>query len=379
MQLTVVDSLERVAPAAWDALAGDANPFTCHAFLAALERNGCLGDAYGWWPHHLLVHEGERLVGACPLYLKNNSYGEFVFDWAWADAYQRNGLEYYPKLVCGVPYTPAAGPRLLVAPDADRAAVLDLLVAGAREVADRTGASSLHWLFTDEAVTGELVARDHLHRVGVQFHWDNPGYRDFQDYLDALTAKRRKEVRRERRLAMDTGVEIEVLDGHQADDAVWETYHRFYRDTFDRKWGIPTLSAGFFKEIGRTLADRVVLVMARHQGEYVAGAFNLAGTDTLYGRHWGAVRELPYVHFEVCYYRAIDHCIDRGLGRFEAGAQGEHKIARGFLPRATHSAHWIRHPGFREAIAKYLERERADMAEIIEDLGERSPYRRADA
>lgn len=376
MRLRVLDSLDRVPREDWNRLAGTANPFTRHEFLAALEHHGCVGEGFGWWPRHLVVEDDQgALVGACPLYVKDNSYGEFVFDWAWADAYQRAGLRYYPKLVCAVPYTPVTGPRLLVDPDTDAAAVRRLLVQGAVELAEAGGASSVHWLFTDAAETAAVEALGPMRRVGVQYHWHNRGYRDFHDFLETLTARRRKEIRRERRLAAETGAEVEVLDGHSATDAHWDRYTRFYQSTFDRKWGVATLNEGFFREVAATLPDQVVLVMTRHQGEYVSGAFNLAGADALYGRHWGESRHLPHVHFEVCYYRTIDWCIERGLARFEAGAQGEHKIPRGFLPQATWSTHHIRDPRFRDLIGRFLEHEREEMAEVIADLAARSPYR----
>ncbi len=379
MRLRVLEGLDAVTPAAWNRLAGTANPFTRHEFLAALEHNGCVGERFGWWPRHLAVEDDAgALVGACPLYVKDNSYGEFVFDWAWADAYQRAGLRYYPKLVCAVPYTPVTGPRLLVAPEADPGAVRRLLAQGAMELAEALGASSVHWLFTDEAETDALEALGPLRRMGIQYHWHNRGYRDFQDFLDALSARRRKEIRRERRLAAETGAEVQVLDGHTAGDEHWARYARFYESTFERKWGVATLNEGFFREVAETMPGQVVLVLTRHDGEYVSGAFNLAGDDALYGRHWGETRHLPHVHFEVCYYRAIDWCIERGLGRFEAGAQGEHKIPRGFLPRATWSAHHIRDERFRGLIARFLEHETGELGEVMAELGERSPYRGAD-
>jgi predicted N-acyltransferase len=375
MRVSVVKSLDRVSAADWNRLAGTENPFTRHEFLAALEHHGCVGDTFGWWPQHILVREAGRLVGAAPLYLKDNSYGEFVFDWSWADAYQRAGLAYYPKLVVAVPYTPVTGPRLLVAPDADAPAVCEALLQGALEHAHRHGVSGLHWLFTSEEATEALEAQGLMRRVGYQFHWHNPGYRDFEDFLDTLTARRRKEIRRERRQARDSGVEIEVLDGHQATEEHWLTFSRFYRSTFERKWGLATLTPGFFLELGRSIPNAVVLVLARHTGRYVGAALNLAGSDTLYGRHWGCEAFFPGVHFEVCYYRTIEHCIARGLRRFEAGAQGEHKIARGFLPTPTYSAHWVADPRFRDAIGRFLERERNDIAEHIEDLRHHSPFK----
>ncbi len=375
MRHTIIQSLEQVAAADWNRLAGEENPFTRHEFLSALERHGCLGEKFGWWPQHLLVYDDSRLVGAVPMYLKDNSYGEFVFDWSWADAYQRAGLRYYPKLVVAVPYTPASGPRLLIHGDADHDAVSAELSTAAIEHARDLGVSGLHWLFTTEPATRALESRGLLRRVGCQYHWHNPGYRDFQDYLDALTSKKRKQIRRERRQAKASGVQIEVLSGRQISDQQWHKFHQFYRSTFDRKWGIATLTCEFFMAVGHQMPDSVVLVLARDRDEYVAGALNLAGSSTLYGRHWGTTRPLPGVHFELCYYQAIEYCIDRGLTRFEAGAQGEHKIPRGFLPVPTYSAHWISHPGFRDAIGRFLASEREAMAEHMSELMARSPFR----
>ncbi len=379
MRCSTVHTIDDIPPRDWNLLAGTANPFTRHEFLAALERNGCLGERWGWLPHHIVVHEADRLVGACPVYLKTNSYGEFVFDMAWADAYQRYGHRYFPKFVCAVPYTPVTGPRVMVAPEASsRAAVVDAISRKALELVGEYDGSGMHWLFTDAAATAELEAAGFMRRVGVQYHWHNHGYRDFDDFLSTLTSRRRKDIRRERRLARDSGAEFEVLNGHDATDEHWAVYHACYTATFDRKWGYATLSEAFFRELAATMPDNVVLVMVRHEGEYVAGAFNLAGDDGLFGRHWGTLRPLDYVHFEACYYQAIDYAIAHGLSRFEAGAQGEHKIQRGFLPQATYSAHYIREPAFRSPIADFLQRERGEMAAVIAELEGGSPYRQAD-
>jgi hypothetical protein len=370
--------LEEVPRDDWNHLAGDDNPFVRHEFLLALERTGCLGQRFGWWPAHLAVREGGRLVAAAPAYLKDNNYGEFVFDHAWSEAYQRAGLAYYPKLVIAVPYTPVTGPRLLLDPLAGPPAAATL-IEGAREIAASRGLSSVHWLFTDEAQTTLLEAGGLLRRTGCQFHWTNPGYRDFEDYLDALTAKRRKEVRRERRAVASQGLAIEVLSGREAEPRHWRAMHALYRSTFDRKWGIATLTREFFEAVADALPDQVLLVLARRGGEYVAGAFNMLGRSRLYGRHWGASAYYPGLHFEVCYYRAIEFCIDRRLKGFEAGAQGEHKVARGFLPALTLSAHWIGHPGLRAAIADFLVRERRAVRGYAAEVLAHSPYRSASA
>ncbi|NIR32125.1 MAG: N-acetyltransferase [Gammaproteobacteria bacterium] len=374
-ELRTVDSLEAVPSAEWNRLAGTANPFLRHEFLTALERNRCVGPGTGWTPRHLLALYAGRLVGAVPLYRKSHSFGEFVFDWAWAEAYERAGLAYYPKLVAAVPLTPVTGPRLLSEPGRSADAVTEGLAAGALARAREQPVSSLHCLFAPGGETGLLEARGLLRRAGCQFHWPNPGYRDFEDFLDALSSKRRKQIRRERREAAGAGIEVDVLRGNEVSEHQWQVYHRFYRSTFDRKWGFPSLTEAFFREIGRTMPEAVLLVLARRGDRYVAGALFLRGTDALYGRHWGCSEHHRALHFELCYYRGIDYCIREGLRRFEAGAQGEHKIWRGFLPVHTWSAHWIRHDLFREAIADFLARERRAVDRYIEELREHSPYR----
>lgn len=373
MPLSILNSLDEVTATDWNSLAGDANPFLRHEFLAALERHSCVGAAAGWIPQYLAAFEQDRLVGAAPMYLKDNSYGEFVFDWAWADAYRRSGLRYYPKLVVAVPYTPATGARLLLAEDTPQ--IADALIAGALEHAQRLKVSSLHWLFTTEQDTRRLEAHGLMRRTGCQFHWHNQGYRDFDDFLAQLTAEKRKKIKRERRFVREAGIEIEVLNGRQISAEQWEIFHRFYSSTFLKRGGIASLTSGFFQEIGRTMADNVVLLLAKHQGRYVAGAFNLRGTDTLYGRHWGCCEEFHSLHFEVCYYAAIEHCIALGLQRFEAGAQGEHKLSRGFLPTPTWSAHWLSHPVFSQAVEEFLSHEQDNMAYYMNELGEHTPYR----
>lgn len=375
MELRIVDALDDLPAADWDRLAGDANPFLSHAFLAALERHGCVGEHFGWRPRHLALYDDGRLIGAVPLYLKDNSYGELVFDFAWADAYRRAGLRYYPKAVVAIPYTPATGPRLLLDPTADAERAADLLTGAAVALCGELGLSSLHWLFTDAADTERLRARGFLPRRGVQFHWHNPGYRDFDDFLDGFTAEKRKKLRRERRRVAEAGIELRIVHGHEADDALWRTVHAFYASTFERKSGIATLSLDFFREIGRTMGDRVVLVVAYADDRPVACAINLRGRQALYGRHWGCAAAYHSLHFEACYYQGIDYCIRHGLTLFEPGAQGEHKISRGFVPVSTWSAHWIADDRFRTAIADFLQREDRAMRDYVDDLRGHIPYR----
>lgn len=377
MRFTVADSINAFDPSAWNRLAGGSNPFVRHEFLSALETHRCVGEGTGWLPQHLAVHDGERLVGAAPQYLKYNSYGEFVFDWAWADAYERAGLRYYPKLVIAVPYTPAAGPRLLALAGASGDSAINVLVDGSLAYAREQGVSSLHWLFTEPADTRRLEAAGLLRRTGCQYHWHNPGYRDFHDFLDSLTSKRRKEIRRERRAVREAGLRIEVLKGSEVTEAQWTHYYHFYRSIFDRKWGMPTLTAGFFRQIGEALGENVILVLARHEGRYIAGSLCLRGTDALFGRHWGCSRYVPNLHFELCYYQTIEYCIRNGLSRFEAGAQGEHKISRGFLPVPTMSMHWLAHKGFRITVSEFLRREAEEMRRSMRQLAEQSPFRSA--
>ena len=373
--VTTVERIADVPASQWDALAGEDHPFTRHAFLDALERHGCVGERVGWIPSHILVHADGHLVGATPAYVKLHSQGEFVFDWSWAEAYSRHGLQYYPKLVSAIPFTPSTGPRLLVYPAAPGRAVRRALVAGAVEVSKAIRASSFHWLFPRDRDAASLEDSGLLMRSGCQFHWTNRGYRDFRDYLDALTSKRRKEIRRERRDAATAPVEIEIHDGRTATEAHWHAYHALYSSTYDRKWGYPALTPSFFASVATSLPEQTLVVLAKRGGRHVAGAHCFVGRDTLFGRNWGCVEHHRGLHFEMCYYRLIEYCIRRGLRRFDAGAQGEHKLMRGFLPVETRSAHWIRDPRFREAIARFLADERAGIRRYRQAMTRHSPYR----
>jgi hypothetical protein len=375
----VIDDLAQVPAADWDRLSGGDNPFLRHGFLAALERTGCVGEAHGWLAHHLLLERDGALVGACPAYLKEHSFGEFVFDWGWAEAYERNGLAYYPKLLCAVPFTPATGPRLLCAPGADRAGVCRALVSAAVQLAGQAALSSAHWLFTDAADSRALEGMGLLRRWGCQFHWHNPGYRDLQDYLDALTSKRRKQVRKERREAAQAPVSIELKHGDELSEAEIAQYHALYRSTYDRKWGQPSLTLEFFLDLAEHMPRTLILILAKRAGRAVAGAHLLRGETALFGRNWGCSEQHRALHFEVCYYRGIEYCIEHGLARFEAGAQGEHKLTRGFLPVRTHSFHWIRDARFRQAIGEFVAREREQTAQYLRAAGAHTPFRARDA
>ena len=376
MRSTLIGSLTEICSADWNRLSGTRQPFLRHEFLAGLERHRCVGEQWGWVPQHLLLYDvEERLIGAMPQYLKTNSYGELVFDWAWADAYRRHGLRYYPKLVSAIPYTPATGPRLLLAPEADPEATAQALIEAAIEQARRLEVSSLHWLFPDEADRNRLSAHGLGIRTGCQFHWHNQGYRDFGHYLERFTSDKRKKIRRERRLVAESGVSIHCRPGEDMSEAQWEAMHRHYRSTFERLSGYATLSLDFFRALSQELPGQLVIFQAEYQGRPVASAICLRDDQCLYGRHWGCDEQFDNLHFELCYYQGLEYCIREGLARFEPGAQGEHKISRGFLPTPTWSAHWIADPQFRAAIDDFLQRETSGMQHYIAELGEHSPFK----
>ena len=357
------------------------NPFITHSFLTALEASGSVGGRTGWNPAHVLVEDGAgRLAGAAPAYLKTNSMGEYVFDHAWADAYQRAGGDYYPKVQVSVPFTPASGRRLLVADrnGASSEGVRQALITGLRSLQQRAGASSTHITFTTQDEWDGLGTAGFLQRTGQQFHFINKNYADFEAFLADLASRKRKMIRRERREALGNGIEIECLTGAAIRPEHWDAFFAFYIDTGNRKWGRPYLTRDFFIRIGATMAERVLLVMAKREGRWIAGAINFIGDDALYGRNWGAVEEHPFLHFEVCYYRAIDYAIAHGLKRVEAGAQGEHKLARGYGPVVTYSAHEFADPRMTRAIGDYLARERHHIDEAIEHYAEHAPFRQAD-
>jgi predicted N-acyltransferase len=378
LRVEILDGLSEIGAGEWDDCAGSTNPFLQHAFLVALEENGCVGGSTAWRPQHLVVYRDNKLIGAVPLYLKFDSYGEYVFDWAWAEAYQRAGMQYYPKLVAAIPFTPVSGNRLLIAPGEDFAEIAVLLANSALQHARKLKVSSLHWLFTSDRDTSLLEDHNHLRRTGFQFHWCNNGYKSFDDFLASFSSAKRKKIKRERRHVQEAGVSLEVVEGKDLTDELWFSFYAFYRSTIECRGAIPYLNIEFFKEIGRTMADSVVMVLAKHEGEYVAGALNLKGDDTLFGRYWGCLGEFNSLHFETCYYRAIKYCIDKGLKRFEAGAQGEHKLSRGFLPSKTWSAHWLSHPEFTQAVSEFLDREHLGVEHHVNVLQSHSPFRQSD-
>ncbi len=373
----LLDGIGALPAAEWDACAASDNPFVSHAFLAALEDSGSATAETGWAPRHLVVEDAMgRAVGVAPLYLKSHSYGEYVFDHGWADAFERAGGRYYPKLQVAVPFTPVTGPRLLVRPGPRSAAVSEALVAGLVQIAGRLGVSSLHVTFPTAAECRRLAAAGFLTRTGRQFHWMNPGYASFDDFLGALASRKRKALRRERRDALAAGLKVDTLTGTQITSEHWDAFFECYIATSDQKWGYPYLTRAFFERLGETMAEQVVLMLASRDGRTIAGAFNMLGGDTLYGRNWGALEYHPFLHFELCYYRAIDFAIERGLRRVEAGAQGPHKVARGYLPELTYSAHWIGHEGLRDAVAGFLAHERPAIDAEVDAYGELSPFRK---
>jgi predicted N-acyltransferase len=379
LRIRVLPAISDVAAASWDACAGGvgANPFTRHAFLCALEASKSATARTGWQPQHLVVEAGDgTVIGAAPCYLKSHSRGEYVFDRGWAEAYERAGGSYYPKLQVAVPFTPATGRRFMVAPGADVETTRTALARGLVELAKLRDASSAHITFMTEAEWRALGEIGFLQRTDQQFHWDNGGFARFDDFLAALSSRKRKTIRRERRDALANGVEVVWLTGADLTEAAWDAFFAFYIETGSRKWGSPYLTREFFSRIGQTMADATVLIMARRAGRFIAGAINFIGDGALFGRHWGAVEHHPFLHFEICYYQAIEFAISRKLARVEAGAQGEHKLARGYLPSTTYSAHYIADPGFRRAVGDYLERERAHVEAAGRELLDASPFRK---
>jgi len=354
------------------------NPFVSHAFFSAVEESGSAIARTGWGPRHLIAKIDDRVAGIVPCYLKSHSQGEYVFDRGWADAFERAGGRYYPKLQCSVPFTPATGPRLLIRSGADREQISTALASGLVALCDVSKASSAHVTFAREAESKFLAGHGFLQRTDQQFHWHNRDFSTFDDFLGSLNSRHRKAIKRERREAVSAGITIHRLTGNDITEDAWDAFFAFYMETGSRKWGRPYLTRKFFSLIGESMSRDVVLVMARRDGRWIAGAINFIGSDTLFGRNWGAIEHHPFLHFEVCYYQAIDFAIQRKLQVVEAGAQGEHKLARGYLPHTTYSAHYIVDPDLRRAIADYLKRERAYVAEAGRELTEMGPFRKVE-
>jgi len=384
--LEAVSSARQIGAADWDVCANPTpacpdgriyNPFVSYAFFDAVEQSGSACARTGWAPRHLVARRRGDIVGLVPCYLKSHSQGEYVFDRGWADAYERAGGQYYPKLQASVPFTPATGPRLLVRagiddPDQIRGA----LASGLKALCNATETSSVHVTFAPEDEWTFLAAQGFLQRTDQQFHWHNAGYGSFEDFLATLSSRHRKAIRRERRDALANGITIHALSGSDLTEEVWDAFFAFYMETGSRKWGRPYLTRDFYTRIGDTMPERIALIMAKREGRWIAGAINFIGGDTLFGRHWGAIEHHPFLHFEVCYYQAIDYAIRHRLATVEAGAQGEHKIARGYLPQTTYSAHYIADPALRRAVRDYLQRERLYVAEAGRQLTEAGPFRK---
>jgi hypothetical protein len=370
----IVSSLSDIGQSQWDALVAaqkNGNPFLSFAFLDALHETGCASEDTGWQPQYLTLWHRERLEAALPLYVKSHSYGEYVFDWAWADAYRRNGLDYYPKLLSAIPFTPVSGSRLLARDTAAQAALLDALCMLQRN----SGLSSTHVLFPPEAQARALETAGFMLRTGVQFHWLNQGYRDFDDFLETLDRKKRKNIRAERRKVRDAGVGFRQVQGAVATEADWHFFKRCYDHTYAAHYSTPYLNLDFFLRLGATMPQHLLLIVAERAGKPIASSLVVHDDQTLYGRYWGAIEEVPCLHFETAYYQPLEFCIAHRIACFEGGAQGEHKMARGFLPQKTWSAHWLAHPAFADAIEHFLRRETGGIDAYIDELGERTPFK----
>ncbi|NHZ79841.1 GNAT family N-acetyltransferase [Massilia sp. CCM 8695] len=370
----IVSSLSEIGQPAWDALASsqaETNPFLSFAFLDALHESGSACADTGWQPQFLALYDGADLAAAMPLYVKMHSYGEYVFDWAWADAYQRNGVDYYPKLLSAIPFTPVSGPRLLARDAAARSALLAALVSTQKA----SDVSSTHILYPPEDQVQQLEDAGFMLRSGVQFHWLNAGYRDFEDFLATLEQKKRKNIRAERRKVREAGVTLRRVRGTEATDADWHLFNRCYQRTYAAHRSSPYLNLDFFQRIGRTMPGNILLVIAEREGAPIAASLVIHSADTLFGRYWGELEHVPCLHFETAYYQPLEFCIEQKIGVFEGGAQGEHKMARGFLPTRTWSAHWLAHPAFSDAIERFLERESGGIDEYIDELNDRNPFK----
>ena len=374
------DEWNRLRGASRDDPEGGYNPFISLAFLKTLEETGCATRRTGWMAQHLRLESPDgQLIGAVPCYVKSHSQGEYVFDYGWADAFERAGGNYYPKLQISVPFTPVTGPRLLVDRAVDPASGRAALVAGVKALTERLGVSSAHVTFAEKADVSALADAGFLLRTDQQFHFFNEGYSAYDDFLASLASRKRKALKKERREAVADGITIDRLTGKALTERAWDDFFSFYMDTGSRKWGRPYLNRKFFSLIGERMADDILLVMARRNGRYIAGAINFIGSDRLFGRNWGCIEDHPFLHFEVCYHQAIEFAIERGLKVVEAGAQGQHKLARGYMPVTTTSAHYIPHAGFRNAVADYLDRERREVARTGEMLGRHGPFRKGGA
>ena len=379
LAIRTLDAVNRIEKADWDRCAGPDNPFVSWDFLSALEESGSVGAKAGWLPQHAALEDAAgNVLGIAPMYLKNHSQGEYVFDYGWADAYERAGGRYYPKLIVAVPFTPVTGPRLLVPPGPRQEELQRTLIGALIQIAGKIGVTNLHITFPTPAEAALADDLGLLMRRAFQYHWHNDDYETFDDFLGALASRKRKGIRKERAAIAETGINLQALTGDDLRSDHWDVFHRFYTDTYDRKWGYPYLTRAFFELLNERMADKVALMWADFDGEPVAAALNLIGSDALYGRNWGCAADVKHLHFETCYYRAIDFAIERGLKRVEAGTQGPHKVQRGYLPVETWSAHWLADGGFREAVSDFLERERPAILHEMKIMAQHSPFRQED-
>lgn len=379
LELSFIASLREVEAADWDALAGVDYPFLRHSFLQALEDSGAACAESGWQPQHLLLRQAGQLCGLMPLYIKSHSYGEYVFDWSWANAYERYGHDYYPKLLAAIPFTPATGPRLVLRDDLDRDNVMPAVVSQMQARAEQLNASSLHILFPDLDETSAWQQAGLMRRSGPQYHWFNRGYQGFDDFLADFSSRKRKNLRKERRVVAEQGLRLERLRGDAVSEAQWRFFFHCYQLTYAKRSGHGGyLSEAFFQAVAQSMPEQLLLVLAYHDDKPVAAALNFEGRDTLYGRYWGCVREYDFLHFEACYYQGIEHCIERGLSRFDPGAQGEHKIQRGFTPIRTYSNHWLADPAFADAVQRFLVEEDAHIDTYLQEAAELLPFKQND-
>ncbi len=375
MQINFLSSIAEIDREAWNRLQRDNNPFMRHEFLYAAEQNQCVGERFGWVPRHLAILEDGQLIAAMPLYEKSNSYGEFVFDHSWADAYQRNGLSYFPKLVTSIPYTPATGTRILCEPGQEQR-VYPLVRQTMQQVLQQAGISGWHLLFADSAEIDYFHQQSFFIRHDCQYHWFNDGYDTFDQFLDQLSSRKRKNIRKERERVNAEQIRFRWLNGHTATASDWQHFTTFYNRTFEEKWGMATFNLGFFSQIGKTMPDNVLLVLADHEDRTIAGALMYVSDTHLYGRHWGCIEQFDNLHFETCYYQGIEYCIQNNIRVFEPGAQGEHKVARGFRPVQTRSAHWLTDNRFHPAISNFCQHEQAGVDAYIEQLESRLPFKK---
>ena len=376
MQLTIHKNLSSLEQGAWNALNSSDNPFLRYEFLHALENTGCVGDGTGWIPQYVSAQVADKLIAAIPMYIKHHSYGEYIFDWAWANAYQHHGLAYYPKLLIGIPFTPVTGARLLIHPDEENTQQLQSeLIAFCQQHALHINASSIHCLFNSATENKQFVQRGFMERLGNQFHWQNQNYTNFDDYLSTLTSRHRKKIKRERQRIKEQNISLRMYKAQEITQAQWQHFYRFYNTTCQTKGGVAYLNYAFFQQLARTLPNNILLAGAYKNGEMLAAAFFMHNNTTLYGRYWGSEDAYHSLHFETCYYTPIEYCIHQHIERFEAGAQGEHKLSRGFLPTAIHSNHWIANNEFKTAISHYLEHEKQHILLYQDELSSHSPFK----